>query len=180
MNKREIVGYALYQIGKFGRKEPDFLSIYFHDPAPKTFTSILEWCKKKSYRFITLQECYAILSGKIRQEGKVAYLSFDDGWQSNLNLIPIIDKYQAPITIFVSIDPLLSGNFWWEYALADGIELRNKMKLMSYKKFVSSLESLKKKYSLERSVLTEQELVKNCISSVSIHTVSHNVTSHIN
>lgn len=35
MNKREIVGYALYQIGKFGRKEPDFLSIYFHDPAPK-------------------------------------------------------------------------------------------------------------------------------------------------
>ena len=27
MNKREIVGYALYQIGKFGRKEPDFLSI---------------------------------------------------------------------------------------------------------------------------------------------------------
>ena len=29
MNKREIVGYALYQIGKFGRKEPDFLSIYF-------------------------------------------------------------------------------------------------------------------------------------------------------
>ena len=25
MNKREIVGYALYQIGKFGRKEPDFL-----------------------------------------------------------------------------------------------------------------------------------------------------------
>ena len=89
MNKREIVGYALYQIGKFGRKEPDFLSIYFHDPAPKTFTSILEWCKKKSYRFITLQECYAILSGKIRQEGKVAYLSFDDGWQSNLNLTKV-------------------------------------------------------------------------------------------
>ena len=104
MNKREIVGYALYQIGKFGRKEPDFLSIYFHDPAPKTFTSILEWCKKKSYRFITLQECYAILSGKIRQEGKVAYLSFDDGWQSNLNLIPIIDniKHQSRYS-FLSI-----------------------------------------------------------------------------
>ena len=181
MNKREIVGYALYQIGKFGRKEPDFLSIYFHDPAPKTFTSILEWCKKKSYRFITLQECYAILSGKIRQEGKVAYLSFDDGWQSNLNLIPIIDKYQAPITIFVSIDPLLSGNFWWEYALADGIELRNKMKLMSYKKFVSSLESLKKKYSLERSVLTEQELVKiasHPLVSIQSHTMSHPILTN--
>lgn len=84
------------------------------------------------------------MSGKIRQKEKVAYLSFDDGWQSNLNLIPIIDKYQAPITIFVSIDPLFSGNFWWEYALADGIELRDKMKLMSYKNFVSSLESLKR------------------------------------
>ena len=28
MNKREIVGYALYQIGKFGRKEPDYRYIF--------------------------------------------------------------------------------------------------------------------------------------------------------
>ncbi|MFQ6928453.1 MAG: polysaccharide deacetylase family protein [Parabacteroides merdae] len=121
------------------------------------------------------------MSGKIRQKEKVAYLSFDDGWQSNLNLIPIIDKYQAPITIFVSIDPLFSGNFWWEYALADGIELRDKMKLMSYKNFVSSLESLKKKYSLERSVLTEQELVKiasHPLVSIQSHTMSHPILTN--
>ena len=71
MNKREIVGYALYQIGKFGRKEPDFLSIYFHDPAPKTFTSILEWCKKKSYRFITLKSVMLFCRVKLGKRGKL-------------------------------------------------------------------------------------------------------------
>ncbi len=35
MNKREIVGYALYQIGKFGRKEPDFFIDIFSRPSSK-------------------------------------------------------------------------------------------------------------------------------------------------
>lgn len=181
MNKREILGFTLYQIGKIFNKESDFLSLYFHDPAPKTFTSIIEWCKNKKYRFITIQECYAILSGEIKQEGKVVYLSFDDGWQSNLNLIPFIDKYQTPITIFVSVDPLLPGNFWWEYALADGIETRDKMKMMSHENFVSSLESLKKKYSLGRSALTKQELVKiasHPLVSIQSHTMSHPILTN--
>jgi len=52
---------------------------------------------------------------------------------------------------------------------------------MSYKKFVSSLESLKKKYSLERSVLTEQELVKiasHPLVSIQSHTMSHPILTN--
>ncbi len=71
MNKREIVGYALYQIGKFRQERTRFFHRYIFTTQLKNVHIHLEWCKKKSYRFITLQECYAILSGKIRQEGKV-------------------------------------------------------------------------------------------------------------
>lgn len=176
MNQRELLGFTLYNLGKLYKKKQNFLSIYFHDPRPETFESILKWCQNGNYRFINIQECYDILSGKIRQEGNVVYISFDDGWRSNLELIPIVEKYQSPITIFVSIDPLFSGNFWWEYALVSGISIRDKMKLMSYKDFVSELESLKRKYSLERSAMTQQELVKiasNQLVSIQSHTMSH-------
>ena len=181
MNKRELLGFTLYKMGKIFREEPDFLSIYFHNPSPHSFESILKWCQSKKYRFINLQECYAILSSKVKQEGKFVYISFDDGWRSNLDLIPIIEKYQSPITIFVSIDPLLSGNFWWEYALVDGIQERDKMKLMSYKNFVSALESLRMKYALERSALTRQELIKissHQFVSIQSHTMSHPILTN--
>lgn len=184
MNKRELLGFVLYNLGKFYKKEQSFLSLYFHDPLPDRFESILKWCKSKNYRFIDIQECYDILSGKIKQEGKVAYISFDDGWRSNLGLIPIVEKYQAPITIFVSIDPLLSGNYWWEYALASGgIRIRDKMKLLNYNDFTSELEGLKKEFSLERSAMTKQELLKissNRFISIQSHTMSHPILINCN
>lgn len=118
--KREILGYILYQIGKLFAKKERFLSLYFHDPSPELFEQIVAWCKRNAYRFIDINECYNILSNKTKIDEKVVYFSFDDGWNSNLMLLPIIEKYNVPITIFVATEPIDSGNYWWEYAAKSG------------------------------------------------------------
>ena len=177
MNKREILGWWLYNIGKLCNKNEKFLSLYFHDPTPQLFEQIVKWCKKRGYRFIDIKECYDILSSKSDIKEKVAYLSFDDGWKSNLELIPIIEKYNCPITIFVSTEPVDSGNYWWEFA--DASKKKGKkisMKFLEEKSFYKELAQLKANHQLERSSITEDELIamsEHPLISIQSHTVNH-------
>ena len=175
--KREFLGYILYQTYRWFIKEEKFLSLYFHDPTPELFEKIVKWCKKKGYRFIDINECYDILSNKIETKEKLVYLSFDDGWNSNLKLLPIVEKYNAPITIFVATEPIDSGNYWWEYADKSDEKYKKKnMKFLKHEQFKKELEILKKEIKLQRSSITEEELKvleKHPLVSLQSHTVTH-------
>lgn len=175
--KKEIIGYILYKIGKFFTKREKFLSIYFHDPSPELFEQIVLWLKRNKYRVIDMNECYDILSNKREVKERVAYLSFDDGWKSNLELISIIEKYNIPITIFVATAPIESGNYWWEFADASK-EKSKKFSMKSLKEdaFYEELAQLKAKHQLERSSITEEELIrmsKHPLISIQSHTINH-------
>lgn len=182
MNKREIFGWGLYHIGNLFYKNEKFLSIYFHAPSPVLFEQIIVWCKKRGYRFIDINECYNILSCKTKLKEKVVYLSFDDGWNSNLKLLPIVEKYNAPITIFVATEPIERGNYWWEYAgKAKEPNKIPKMKKLEHSKFIEELEILKKEIKLERSSITEDELdvlAKHPLVSLQSHTVTHPILTN--
>ena len=175
--KRELLGYLLYQTGRLFTKEEKFLSLYFHDPTPKLFEEIIKWCTNKNYRFIDINECYNILANRINIKEKVVFISFDDGWSSNLKLLPIIEKYNVPITIFVATEPIKSGNYWWEYADKSGE--RNKkanMKLLEHSQFTKEVLKLKQTIALQRSSVTEEELqtlIKHPLVSIQSHTVTH-------
>lgn len=177
MNKREIFAYCLYHLGKFFYKEEKFLSIYFHAPSPKLFEDIVKWCKAKGYRFIDINECYKILSNNIEIKEKVVYFSFDDGWESNLNLLPIIEKYNVPITIFVATEPIESGNYWWEYASKSGGPTKvSLMKKLEHSEFLKEINILKSNIKLQRSSITEdglKTLKKHPLVSIQSHTVTH-------
>lgn len=179
MNKREIFAYCLYHFCKFFYKEEKFLSIYFHAPSPRLFEEIVKWCKGKGYRFIDINECYQILTNKIDIKEKVVYFSFDDGWKSNLNLLPIIEKYNVPITIFVATEPIESGNYWWEYASKSGGTSKvAQMKQLEHSEFIKELAILKRSITLQRSSITEEglaTLAKHPLVSIQSHTVTHPV-----
>lgn len=183
MNKREILGWGLYHIGKLFYRKEKFLSIYFHDPNTKLFEQIVLWLKKNKYRVIDINECYDILSNKRDIKEKVAYLSFDDGWKSNLKLIPIIERHNVPITIFVATEPIESGNYWWEFADAskeNGKKLA--MKKMEEKTFYQELSQIKAKNKLLRSSITENELIEisnHPLISIQSHTVNHPILINI-
>lgn len=175
--KREFLGYLLYQIGRWFTKKEKFLSLYFHAPTPIQFEQIINWCKKSGYRFIDINECYNILSKKNEIREKVVYFSFDDGWNSNLDLLPIVEKYNVPITIFVATEPIDSGNYWWEYAgKAGGANKISLMKKLEQEEFIKELSILKSNIEMPRSSITEKELailVKHPLVSIQSHTVTH-------
>lgn len=175
---REIAGLVLYFIGyPFLNSKISFLSLYFHNPSSELFERIVLFGKKKGYRFIDINECYDIILNKKKNMDKILFISFDDGWQSNMKLLPIIEKYGVPITVFVSIEPIINGNFWWEYAIKDiGYKNMLKLKKIPYDQFCKVIKKMKKSVRLTRSAITEDELlllIKHPFVSIQSHTITH-------
>lgn len=73
------------------------------------FESTLNWLRAH-FNFLSLS---AFLSG---QEGGGVLLTFDDGKANNFtNLLPILEKYQAPAVYFVSTQHIVSPRNWLPY-----------------------------------------------------------------
>ena len=114
---------------------------------------------------------------------KLGFISLDDGWQSNLQLIPVLEKYNVPICIFVATEPLVSGNYWWEYITKErGREGMIKFKSLPYGDFYSQLADAKKTIHLERSSVTIDELriiSTHPLVSIQSHTVNHPILTSV-
>ena len=153
-------------------------SIYYHNPRAEHVESMIKWLTKKGYRFISDRELYDILCSKEKKSEKLVYLSFDDAWRSNLDLIPIIEKYEVPITIFTPIHPLYSGNYWWEYINCNKDELSD-LHSNGFPKKLLYLESSK---DLNRSCMSVEEIIKlskHPLVSLQAHTVHHPILTYM-
>jgi len=70
------------------------------------FRAQLERLKNAGYRFIGLDETYAILNGDAPASGLLACVTFDDGSESTLSKAhPILQELDIPATVFVTTDP---------------------------------------------------------------------------
>lgn len=183
-NFREVVGFILYwlYLPIFKLKKEQCLSIYMHNPSPILFEKIIKWLKRHEYKIISLDELNRYLRSDSWPKKKSVFISFDDGWRRNLELLPIIKKHQTPITIFVTTEPIDSGNYWWEFAIkeSDSISIA-KLKQMPHHIFVQHINRLKKKYKLNRSSITENELIalmNNPLVNIHSHTVTHPILTN--
>lgn len=158
-------------------------SLYYHDPSPSGFERMICYCQKRGYRFISLDDLYCVLMSKESVTEKLAFISLDDGWRGNLNLLPIIEKYNVPICVFVATGPLESGNFWWEYVREEyGVKKMFDFKKLSYVVFCEELQKIKLKYELDRSALTVKELVyisEHPLVTIQSHTVNHPILTNV-
>lgn len=157
-------------------------SLYYHNPKAQGFEKMVVYYKNKGYRFISIEELYTILSEKKQIREKLVFVSFDDGWRGNLQLIPIIEKYNVPICIFVATEPLKSGNYWWEYVKNErGLKYMIGFKNLSYSKFYQELEGFKKRNILSRSSMTVDEMITICkhpLITIQSHTVNHPILTN--
>lgn len=180
---KELFSLGLYGFYRITHKLPQISSVYFHDPSPELFEMVLKWYARHHYRIISLKELRTMVESKKVPQERVAFISFDDGWQSNLALLPICEKYNAPITVFVATEPLESGNYWWEFVEKQSDStLKEAFKKKSELEFYKDLAHIKAHTSLERSAMTEDELkqfAKHPLVTIQSHTVNHPILTNL-
>jgi peptidoglycan/xylan/chitin deacetylase (PgdA/CDA1 family) len=114
---RKVLACILYimyflKIRKILNKEGVLLSIYGHDPKGESVEKAFKWLLKHGYEFVTPNELLLFLEGNLDKK-KPVWVSFDDGWKSNYyELLPILEKYKIPATIFVATKGVETGYDW--------------------------------------------------------------------
>lgn len=117
---RKSLAFILYyvywfKINQLKKRTDIIVSVYGHDPNRETMEKSLGWLVKNGYKFITPKELSEYINGK-PIEGKLAFLSFDDGWKSNYyELLPVLEKYKIPATIFIATKGIEDGYYWIDH-----------------------------------------------------------------
>lgn len=157
-------------------------SIYYHNPLPSQLERIIRWYSCYKYRFISIDEFRDLLLNKKEIKEKMCLITLDDGWAGNLELLPVLEKYNVPITIFVATEPVESGNYWWEFISKErGRKGMEKFKAKPYIAFNKELEVSRNKIHLERSSITTDDLIKlsnHPLVSIQSHTVNHPILTN--
>lgn len=158
-------------------------SMYYHNPTPSALEKMIKRYLRKGYRFLSMDDFRGIFLEKRTVNEKLCLVTLDDGWKGNLNLLPVIEKYHVPITIFVTTEPVDSGNYWWEFITKErGRKEMIKFKELPYIKFYSELAEAKKILSLSRSSINQndlEQLAKHPLVSIHSHTVNHPILTSI-
>lgn len=180
----DILGFILLilfkksGLKKFNRH---VLSIYFHNPSPFLFKGIVRFLRSNHFHFINENEMYELLSQPQDFKERKVFVSFDDAWKGNLNLLPVIEKYQIPISIFTPVKPVVSGNYWWEYtshikkkyAEINGAE---DLKMMMNSKRMKYVNEAVAGFKLKRSAVNRKELERlhnHPLVTIGSHTYHH-------
>ncbi|GAO44326.1 polysaccharide deacetylase family protein [Flavihumibacter petaseus] len=179
---REIIGFSLVKWFFLSRKKlHPVLSVTCHYPSVDMLRNIINQLQKHGYRICSLDTVADLLQRASDRE-KVAVITLDDAWNSNLDLLPLLEERKVPLAIFVPTEPVEAGNFWWEYA-RKAVE-ENGSELPDVKAFKnlpdndrrSMVDMLKNRYSLDRSCVTRQQLQQLSSSpwiTLGSHTVNH-------
>ena len=89
------------------------LSIFSHNPSHNVLEGVILWLKRKGFTFISTDELLDIRDGKREWKPLTAWLTFDDGWQGFPdNLLPVLEKYSVPATVFVAPNETKRGYVW--------------------------------------------------------------------
>ena len=159
------------------------ISLYYHAPIVSGLEKMIKHYQNRGYRFISIEELLSVMQTRMPLKEKLAFLSLDDGWHQNFEILPVIEKYNVPVCIFVSTQPVIDGNFWWEYVERvrdkQGV---NQFKLLAYEDFYRQLDEIKKKITLPRSAMTideVKEISKHPLISIQAHTVNHPILTSV-
>lgn len=95
--------------------QPKFLD--FGAMSVKTLNHVIDVCRNRGLRIGTIEEA-------IRREDTVA-ITFDDGYDDVLQMLPLLDEHRIPITVFVPTAFIGKTNSW------DNFILKNKRRHLS-------------------------------------------------
>ena len=145
--------------------------------SPAFLEKVIVKYKKAGFSFLSLDQLYDLLSGKISIDKPFVCFTMDDGYLDNYeNAYPIFKKHQIPFAIFVATDfPDKRAVLWWyvieelilnstEIQLSDGSQytcetfqekwdtfryIREKVLLLDQRNLVNELNELFANYQLD-------------------------------
>lgn len=84
------------------------LSLCAHDPTPEVLEQLIVWLKKQGFTFYSEQE---ILANQPLPP-RAAWLSFDDGWKGFMACLPVLERHQVPVSLFIAPAESKRGFLW--------------------------------------------------------------------
>lgn len=158
------------------------LALYFHKPEKAEFEFCVRWLKKKGFTFLSPYDIERIIKEEIPFPKGAVLLTVDDGWQSNeANVVEVANRYEVPVTIFISTTPAEEGAYWWSYVqkakLTGLIRFSKKdLKKIPEEKRLGILQEIKKQVVTGRDAMTVDQ-VKSISASpyvtIGCHTQTH-------
>lgn len=185
---RRLIGWliALWFIlsGKLARmlkvydRPENVLSLVGHDPKPEDFERLLSWIIKHGFTFVSTDD---LLDGTL-PDGRKAWLTFDDGWLGFLNLLPILEKYNVPVTIFIAPHETERGQLWPDSIMSEvtqkHIREMYSADLISREKEVDAILAQIGNPRRLMDFETLKKLAKHPLVTLENHTWSHLSCSH--
>ena len=193
MNLRNILAFLfshfliksgkIKKIKKIASNGEIILSVYFHNPSKKLFESCTKWFLKNGFHFISVHELNEILNSKLSFPKSAVLFTVDDGWKENENnIVSVADKYNIPVAIFISTNPVEKNEgYWWSYVSKGKHFINIRDTVSSLKKVPNDyrlkiVERLKSIITLKDEAITIDNLKKICLSpnvTIGSHTLSH-------
>lgn len=84
------------------------LPIVFHDSPPREVEGVLAALKEWGFRFVSSDD---VLAGRVA-EGSCAWISFDDGWCETAEAVPVLERFNAPASVFIAPCETARGWVW--------------------------------------------------------------------
>lgn len=106
-------GGVAYGISR-ARAEGHVTNIYFHQPTAAAFRSCIVSLLKRGYNPISSLQLDEAIHGGRPLPALPLHISFDDAWRANVvEVAPVVEELDIPVTIFVPTEPIETGRFWW-------------------------------------------------------------------
>lgn len=185
---RKMIGWGLAQwfilSGGLKRKLKEYdgegaiLSLVGHDPTPVELEKILKWVIDHGFTFVSTDQ----LLDKNLPKGRKAWLTFDDGWKSFNDFIPIFEKLNVPVTVFIAPHETERGQLWTNSIMpvTSQEDFRKLYKLPLVER-EQKVDEILAKIGNPRKLLTKDELIeiaKHPLITLENHTWSHLSCSH--
>ena len=151
--------------------ENKILSIVGHDPTPEMLEKILRWIADRGFIFVSTDQ----LLSKDLPKGRKAWLTFDDGWKSFKTFLPIFEKLNIPVTLFIAPYETRRGQVWTNSVRPYGADIHSMYK-MDAKKRYEICDEILSRVGNTRRLLTEEEVImlsRHPLITIENHTMTH-------
>ena len=94
------------------------LSLFGHESRPDVLEPIVRYLVRRSFTFVSTDDLILMKMGKKDWRPRLAWLTYDDGWKGLANLLPVLEKYHVPVTVFISPAETDRGQAWSKHVRA--------------------------------------------------------------